>query len=102
MCEVGSLIKIYQRGCSLTRAAVLHEDKNKTTGKESKQAPRIRVKTVHTVKVSSINAPHVGTNSPPLLLFYMCAKFTSIIKIFIVEIAKSTALQGKRISFIRF
>lgn len=78
-------------------AAVLHEDKNKTTGKESKQAlRRIRVETVHTVKVSSINAPTRGYKLNTTYTFFVvvcvCAKFTSIIKIFIVEIAKSTAL----------
>lgn len=38
--EVGLLIKLYQRGCSLVRAAVLHKDKNKTTGRESERAGR--------------------------------------------------------------
>lgn len=80
------MIKIYQQYCMRTKI--------RPQGKrENKQALRIRVRTVHTVNVSSRNALHVGTNSTPLLLFfYTCAKFTSIIKIFIVEIAKSTAL----------
>lgn len=93
MCEVGYKLT------SLTE--VLHEDKNKTTGRESEREQAalriIRVKTVHTVKGSSINAPTCGYKLNTTYTFFMCVcvcvlKFTSIIKICIVEIAKSTAL----------
>lgn len=58
------MIKIYQQYCMRTKI--------RPQGKrENKQALRIRVRTVHTVNVSSRNALHVGTNSTPLLLFFI-------------------------------
>lgn len=69
------------------------KDKEKTTGKERESSPRIKVRTVHTLN-HTLNY-QARTNGHKLTLTQLYTKFTSIIKISLVEKAKSAAFYDK-------